>query len=283
MRVFLTSDSVPGAQAIRDQLELLGHQVQEPTTLGAGALLAAAEWSSDVVVAVLWQRRPPRQRREAILVEVGIALGRGLPVLLVSRRGLALPALVGVSRIDTDLNSAVGVSLLKTQLSLFLRGAQLHPPHWHPPTIRPSGVSTGTRPAPQTAGLEFEEQVGAVLRATGSEVLAEVQLARPDDGADFAVYFPPHESGLGIVLVEAKQVTGPHASRRLREAADQLSQRVLSAHAGVGLLVHSGRGMRLPSYPLVVTMSLEELSGRLEAAPLPEVLRQARNEAIHAL
>src|SRR3979490_3184600 len=105
MRVFLTSDSVLGTNVVRQLLVRGGHTVEEPTTAGAGALLASADWSADVAIAVMWAKRPPRQRFEAILVEIGIAIGRNVQVLLLTRREIALPSLTGVPRIDTSIEN----------------------------------------------------------------------------------------------------------------------------------------------------------------------------------
>jgi hypothetical protein len=285
MRVLLTSDSGLGNDVVRDALARGGHEVEEPVTAGAGALLAASNWTADAVVAVMWQKRPPKQRFDAVLVEVGIALGRGIPVLLLTRRELALPALAGVPRIDVNVEAGfIEDSLLHTQINLFLRGVQTQAPRKPPAsTARPIAPSPVLTTAHGEA-LEFETRVGEVLRAAGTEVIPEGQVVPGEGRADYAIYLPADQSDLGVVLVEAKRFGNEKEQPpRLRRAAQLLSQQVVNAHAGLGLLVYEGKEVRLPPTPLVVAMSLSELAGRLNNVPLAEVLRQARNKAIHAL
>lgn len=285
MRIFVTSDSLQGANAVGELLKFDRHHVDTPQTAGAGALLASGNWSADAVIAVMSLKKPPKQRFDAILVEVGIAVGRGIPVLLLTRRDLPLPSLAGVPRIDSDIGTALDAgSLLRTQIRLFLEGIRSDSPRRTSDVgSPPQGPALSMHP-PQNAGQAFEQKVGDLLRGTGSEVLSEVRAADSSQRADFAIYLPGQEAELGIVLVEAKAFS-PSANTRslLREAAQRLSIQVINARAGLGLLVYDGERVKLPTTPLVVAMTLTELTNRLTGTSLPDALRQARNEAIHAL
>jgi hypothetical protein len=299
MRVFLTSDSVRGSDMVRSILTSQGHEVQEPVSAGAGALLAGHGWTADAVVAVFLASRPPPQRLGAVLVEIGIALGRRVPVLVVAKPSLTMPFLSGTPRVDYGGDG----DLLAAQLGLLLHGVEMGSPgsgSSHPASSATPSTST-TRSVPSSAGpslrsaqltgLEFEQAVSDVLASTGAEVLQEGQRASQPDRADFTLYFPSHPKDLGVVLVEAKSFVGhpdhprdPATRRRaLREAAYQLSLQVISTGAGLGVLVYDGHTQHVPPTPLTVAISLEELARLLTERPLDEVLRRARNEAIHGL
>jgi len=270
---------------VRELLSRGGHEVEDPTALGAGALLAASDWTADAVIAVLLRKRPPKQRLDAMLVEVGIALGRQLPVLLLADQQLALPPLVGVPRIDTTMAAAkADSSLLGTKINLFLRGVESRISRRPSQDISIGPGSTHPISSETVSGLTFQSQVGEVLRSTGVEVLRAGHLTPGSERADFAIYLPGVHPELGIVLVEAKQFSrGSTNKDNLNRAALQLSKQVLNAHASLGLLLYDGGELRLPATPLVVSMPLNELANRLADAPLDAVLRRARNEAIHAL
>lgn len=284
MDVLVTSDSKFGNALLRHVLSGLHHRVQDTGTAGAGTLLANQTWRADVMVAAMVAGRSSRQRYGAVGVEIGIALERGLPILLVAKAGLSLPFLAGIPRVDY----ADDEDLLTAQLDLLLQavaeGSQRE--RFSRAGISPvRSVSTGS--SPRARERDFEERVGALLQATGAEVLAQVQLPGAADRPDFTLFFPHSANNLGVVLVEAKVIPTIReraaARRILIEAARRLSQRVLASRSGLGLLIYEGPIVGLPPTPMTVAFSMDELEERLAAGNLDQVLRQARNEAIHAL
>lgn len=281
MRVFLTSDSRAGRSTVRRILEVQGHSVVDPDDSGAGALLASNDSQADAVVAVMLASRPPLQRRAAVLVEIGIAVGRSIPTLIISKPGLPLPSLAGVPRMEADLSDT---EMLDLKVDLFLQGAREGVPR-RPPKTTSAG---GNNPLPRAAiaafrGLELEEMVGRLLVEGGSSLLRSERSLR-GGVADYALYLQGHETDIGMVLVEVKSVVqSAEPRRRLREAASRLSALVLEASAALGLLVYDGPTLRLHTTPLVVAMSVDELATQLESTPLPVILRRARNRAIHGM
>jgi len=274
MRIFLTSDSDHGREVMREILHELGHSVEDPATSGAGALLASQDLIADAVIAVLWAARSTKQRNAAVLVEIGIAIGRDLPVLLVTKPTAMLPALVGVPRLTAENNLD---GLLGVQVDLFLQGLEKAPKKsWSRSTLSPSGPHADLS---RTVGLKFEETVGALLQSTGSEIMKPSPRSGPR--ADFTLYFYGDDSDLGVVLVETKAFRSGSSSSNLRMSARQLSEFVARSSAGLGLLIYDGPPRKDLTAPLVAAMSLDELRNELSTRSLVDVLRRARNEAIH--
>lgn len=249
--------------------------------LGAGALLASAEWEVDAVVVGLFARRPPQQR-SAVLVETGIALGRGTPVLLLTREGLQVPALTGVPQIEASLDDPETLAL---KLDLFFQGVHGGAPR------RPAGKAEispreGRLTSGYPNGMELERTVAELFAANGFALVPEPKQTSPRDRPDLAVYAQGREAELGLVLIEVSQIRSLHWQRRIREASQQLSRHVMRAHAAFGLVIYDGDG--LPSQqrtkePLVVAISLSGLKHELEQRQLQEIVRRLRNEAIHGL
>ncbi|MDQ0375978.1 hypothetical protein [Cellulomonas humilata] len=288
MDVLVISDSKSGRSLVTRVLTNLGHRVVDAGTAGVGTQLASRSWQADVAVAALVAAQPTRLRFGAVGVELGIALGRGVPILLVAKPGLSVPFLYGIPRVDYADDEV----LLAAQLELLL-----------------SGVSAGARrevfqrpKSPTSMPLEpppskdlgrarsFEREIGSLLKShAGEDVVIYEGAALPDDVSevDFAVLFPEEGSDLRVVLVEVKsgaRTKDPSASRRiLIESARKLSERVRVSRSGLGLLVYDGEAINLPTTPMTVALSLRQLESRLALEPFDQVLRRARNEAIHAL
>lgn len=286
MKVLLTSDSKFGSALVRHALERLGHQVQDTGTAGAGTYLANQLWQADVVVAAMVAARSSRQRFGAVSVEIGIALERGLPILLVSKSGLSHSFLAGLPRVDY----ANDEDLLATQLELLLQAIAEGSPRegFSRGTAAPAKALHSTSSNTAARAQALEQQVGALLQAKGAEMLDQPEYARGTGRPDFTVFFPGSSLELGVVLVEVKAIPSRVASqgevrRIVTEAARLLSQRVLASRSGLGLLVYEGDAVVVPPTPMTVSMSMDQLQQRLASWSLDQVLRRARNEAIHSL
>ncbi len=289
MRIFLTSDSDPGRIPLHGILADRGDIVQEPGELGAGALVSTTDWTADAVIAAIFDDNPSQERRQSILVEVGVAIGRGIPTLVLSRPGLQLPSLVGVPRIDADPEDT---NTLALKVELFLQGVLKNSPR---KSTNFSGATAGPvskASISSLAGLELEQAVGQLLQAAGAEFIRETHETSINGGdraesierADFALYIPGHETDLGLVLVEVKSVENAiDPQRRLHVAAQSLSDHTRKGSAALGLLVYDGKPVRLSSIPLTAALSIGELTAQLEDDPLATILRRARNQAIHGM
>lgn len=284
--VLVTSDSKFGSSLLREALTRLDHRVQETATAGAGTLLANSSWRADVMVVAMVAGRSSRQRYGAVGVEIGVALERGVPILLVAKPGLALSFLAGIPRVDY----ADDVDLLATQLDLLLEAVAEGSPTrgLSRSSASPRAAYSSASDAQQQAQA-FEQKLGALLQATGAEVLEQVELAKGGARPDFTVFMPGSANDLGVVLIEAKSIAGlssknkAAARKLLTEAARRLSSQVLASRSGLGLLVYEGPRLSVPATPMTVTLAMDELGERLSNQSLDEVLRQARNEAIHSL
>lgn len=258
---------------MREALQRLGHEVEGPTALGAGALLNIDNVPLEALVAVLWSKSSNR-RSTAVLVEIGIAIGRHVPVLLITKPGVAVPALHGIPRV---LVSDGKDDLLGIQIDLFLQGAARNLPKRYP-----SRTAIGQPVAPAllaTQGRRLEDVIGDLFRSTGQELVKSSAIV--DDRADFTLYFSPDKGDLGVVLVEVKEWSQRASRAGLRQAALQLSDQVVRAGAGLGVLIYNGPTVQFTGAPLVAAVSFDELSGELSHRTLVEVLRRARNESIH--
>jgi hypothetical protein len=277
VRVLITADLATARRQLQAVATLGGHTVLDSAELGAGALLATAAWTADAVVAGLFASRPSREQLSAVLVEAGIALGRGVPVLLLTRPGIAAPALTGVPRIEANLEDSETLAL---KLELFLQGVDGGVPRR---TVATSAGSPKRDRLPTYApGYQLEETVASLLEVSGSALI----LATYPDGPDFAFYLQGRETDLGLVLAEVKHAGGEHWQRRIREASHQLARYVAQANAGFGLVIYDGDNLphqRRTSDPFVVAISLESLRSQLEERSLEDVVWRLRNEAIHGL
>lgn len=208
--------------------------------------------------------------------------------MLVAKSGLSLPFLTGIPRVDY----ADDEDLLITQLDLLLQALHEGSPREAAPRTRVSP----SRPVPTSPSsalahaLAVEARVGDLLEShAGADAAIYANLELPDDvgEADFAIYFPASATDLGVVLVEVKAISAtrpkPAAKAFLTDASRKLSQRVRASRSGLGLLVYEGDTVSLPTTPMTIALSINELERRLALEPLGQVLRQARNEAIHAL
>lgn len=282
MRVLITADSATARRKLQAIVESGGHTVLDATELGAGALLAAAVWDADAVVAGLFARRPSQQQRSAVLVETGIALGRGTPVLLLTRENVPVPALTGVPRIEASLDDPETLAL---KLDLFLQGVR-----GGAPRQPAAGIVTSSKQRPQptnyATGYELERTVADLLASSGSVLFTELRPNSPSDRPDLAFYVKGSEIDLGLILVEVKRINTAEWSRRLRDASHQLARYVAQANAGLGLVVYDGDKVPLQRRtlaPQIVAISLANLRGELLERPLEDIVRRLRNEAIHGL
>jgi hypothetical protein len=281
MRVLITADLSTARRQLQAALESGGHTVLDSTELGAGALLAAADWDVDAVVAGFFASRPTQRQLGAVLVEAGVALGRGIPVLLLTRAGVQAPALTGVPRIEANLED---LETLALKLDMVLQGV-------HGGVPRQAAVEAVVSPRitaeiARVTGYELKQTVAGILQVSSSAVFTEARSDSPAGGADFAFYFKGREADLGLVLIEVKQIRGSEWQRRIREASHQLARYVAQANAGFGLVIYDGDSLPLQlrtADPFVVAISLESLQIDLEQRSLVDVVWRLRNEAIHGL
>ncbi|UVT25007.1 hypothetical protein NXT08_22670 [Rhodococcus pyridinivorans] len=280
MNILLTSDSTPARDLVHSILIDRGNVIREPDELGAGALATRSDWVPDAVIAAMFGDQSTPARREAILVEIGIAIGRGLPVLLLAAPGQVLPSLAGVPRVSVDIDDR---NTLALKIDLFLQAILQNSPS--EPTLQSAtvGAPISAPVQPFKQGLILEESVGHLLKLAGAQLILSDK-PNSKDHAGFAFYIPGHEIDIGVVLVEVKSiVNSKDAQNLLRHAANHLSSQVLRNGAALGMIVHDGKPIKVHSTPMTVSISMSELAAELENADLLQVIKLSRNRAVHGM
>jgi hypothetical protein len=286
MRVFLSASAGTDTHILREALRELGAETLATTDVASGGGLSSVLQPTDRLIALL---HDSQVGNTAVLVETGIAIGMQLPVLVIAPPNSAIPAALG--DVIVVRGAADDPAALQLPLRLFLRAkaGQTSPPP-SPSADRAQldlakfrqelallEADQGSRSGAE-AGAALETFVADLLRYAGAQV--EQQPVRGTERPDIALAVPGAEERLGTVIVEVK------ASRDraiLRSGAAQLLDYVLALQAGLGVLIYPGPEIQLPTMPMTVTLSLEQLLTELDSRSLGEVLTRARNEAIHRL
>lgn len=285
MRVLVISDTDAGRRRIIGLLESAGYDTVDPAAVGAGALLANADWQADATIGVLLDRRPTIQKSSAVMLELGIALGRTLPTLIVGRTPKRFPALTGLPFVNASLDGFEEQLDLELKVELFLEGVRMNAPR----QVGHFVTATATRsPAilPRARrGSMLEEQVAELLVAAGARVLSPEAAGPSDVRPDLTLLVEGLESRLGLVLVEVSGATSSDQTGRLRSKVDQLAEYVARSGAGLGLLILDGAEPPAgnPYRQLVATLTISQLRQQLAEVGLSAMLLQLRNSAIHGL
>jgi hypothetical protein len=290
MRSILIATRDDDVDILRESLADEGLESTSSQSIAAGVALADA--LTDDIVAAVAVLPSSSAGLSAVLVEIGIVLGRRLPVLLVVSPGSEVPAaLVGVRTVISDLDNREG---LRFQIRMFAQSLssrglerQLPLPSGEPlPSVEVAEFHDRLKritddAALQTPGVTFEQWLVDILRAGGATVEQDRRYTL-DPGIDAAVSIPGEEHRLGPLLVEAKVFRGPP---RLRQATRKLVGQVLARGGGLGLLVYASAepDPHPETTPRVIAMWAADLVSQLERMSLAEVLVRARNEAIHRL
>jgi hypothetical protein len=291
VRCLLISPSFIETTSLLGVLEDLGVESVVTTRLGAGAVLATADMTEvDFAVAVCATSTGGGLSRgmAAVLVEVGIALGRSLPTLILAEgSGLVPPALLSLPSATVGL---IDRDSLRLHLGLFIAGLDQRDDQGAAlDTVRgPLSSATlskfqqrlaETRSAKSRPNL-LEDLVFDVLAAAGAT--AE-RVQGPDRGADGAFLVPGEESNLGYVLVEVKS-SALMRPDEINRAQLQLQDAVLRRNGGLGLLLVDMPPNQLQSLqitPLIVVLSIDGFVSELGSRTLGAVMLDARNDAVH--
>lgn len=272
---------------LRAVLEELNTGVTTTAQLLVGAQLATVPLDVfDFAVAVLPATAPdgvPAATPAAVYLEAGIALGRGLPLIVLAENADA--DLPGIGHLASDVWTVANVkdeASLRLHLSLFskvsahrrpVRGADLGasaPPVLTVAPSEPIGLRT----------QKLEQLVLSLLQAAGG-LVEESRLSGHDREVDAAVLVPGAERALGPVLIEVKALRGHGLSRVMR----QLATFVIERGASLGLVVYDGPHQEqspLRGLP-VSAMQIDELRRHVEAGTLGRTLIRARNSFVHGL
>jgi hypothetical protein len=226
----------------------------------------------------------PATTPSTIYLEAGIALGRGLPLIVLAENpDEDLPVLGGLARNVWTIAGATDEAGIRLHLTLFIKVLELYTSARDSgPLLEPPVAQPGTPPAEPTAGREqgLQQKVLDLLRAVGAEVEAEA-VAGSGVRVDAAALIPGTERILGPVLIEAKALHG----RGLPAAVSELAAFLAQSRAAFGLVVYDGpRQQPGPAngFP-VMAMHIDELREHVSRGSLGQALVYARNAAAHGL
>ena len=226
-----------------------------------------------------------------ILLETGIALGRGMPLIVLAEDSDEdLPALGGLASNVWTIVGATDAASIRLHLTLFTKVLETTEPARSSaprlaPTTAPQRTSTEATGRPalslQERNQSLEKEVLSLLQAGGAEVESEA-VSSGGDRVDAAVLIPGTERILGPVLIEVKTLRGQHG---ISAAVDQLTAFLVRSRAMLGLVVYDGpRQASRPvrGFPIVAIMHIDELRDHVREGSLGSTLIYIRNAAVHA-
>jgi hypothetical protein len=276
----------------------LGITATATTQLLVGAQLATVPLDDfSFAVAVLPTSGPDRTpgTPATIFLEAGIALGRGVPLIVLAEDpDEDLPALGGLASDVWTIAGAKDEASIRLHLTLFTKILETHRPSrdsvqdWHSDVLIVGDGGVGkSKLAMQLSGEAFDrhgqglqEEVLSLLQASGATVESEA-VAGAGDRVDAVALIPGVERVLGPVLIEVKALRG----HGLQAAVDQLTTFLGRSGAMFGLIVYDGP--RQESGPIrdfpIVAMHIDQLRELVRDGILGSTLVHIRNTAVHGL
>jgi hypothetical protein len=290
MRVHLSAPQGADLSVLRDVLTDLGAEIVPPLERDSTRWQPLRDWQGvDGAVVVLIPLS--RGEYERILVELGIALGRQIPLLIFADHGVAWE-LYQVAKVAEMHGILLNPEALRFNLSLFLKSLSVSGEEYEgrlhdqvlPLDLEPfrSRLASIRQIPPQARSLKYEEWVADLFRAAGAELATPTD--RDSRGFDFVVSMPDLDLKTGPLVVEVKRSSSPEA---LTNAALELQYLVLQERAGLGLLLYEDEDLpesfALQVVPRIVSLGFDDLVRHLEHESLADVVVQARNDTVHRL
>jgi hypothetical protein len=282
--------SAPASLDVAVVVEVLreaGADVLTTADVAPGTELRDALQPADSVIIVLPNN--PELDPPALYVEVGIALGRDVPIFVVVEAPRRVPLALGtIAHVTSPLDDR---DALELHLGLFLASIESRHREGSPPReITPSSqidvrdvrsrveelhrlTGRARRKALEDLTMWLFETAGATVERRGRDA--------SDTGVDVVAVFPGEESRLGPLFIQVKATRAPRHREEIKAA---LQAAVIRNNGGLGVLLYErGPLDRRQSTPLIVELTLDDLINELERRDLAEVLRRERNRAIHRM
>jgi hypothetical protein len=278
--------------ALRTVLAELGITATATTQLLVGAQLATVPLDEfSFAVAVLPASGPdgtPAPTPATIFLEAGIALGRGVPLIVLAEDpDHDLPVLGGLASNVWTIAGAKDEASIRLHLTLFTKILETHRPGRDSvPRLEPS-AAPAVPPSTETIGRRsqgLEEEVLGLLQVGGALVESQAFSGGRDGGrdrVDAAALIPGTERVLGPVLIEVKALQG----HGLSAAVNQLAAFLGRSGAMFGLIVYDGPRQRpgpASGFP-IMAMHIDELREHVRRGSLGSTLVYIRNAAAHGL
>ena len=236
---------------------------------------------SDFVVCVLADSAP----NPNIMLELGIAIGHDLPLLLLSTVKSAIPfSLSTFSHFETDLQDE---KVLSFQLDLFLRSLTAKDNSKRTTASKSSSanVSAKSDQSPVRFHSALEQTVVSVIQRAGGRVTIP-SLSDKSATPDLLMWLPQQDKELfNPAAVEVKTSI---RAQDIRTIQLRLAEFVRASNMGCGLIVVNSFNVekslqRLLPIPYTFVIGLSEFESKLLQAELAPWLKRERNRIVHGV
>jgi hypothetical protein len=218
-----------------------------------------------------------------VMIEVGIAIGLEIPVLLLTTAKKPLPFdLASFRHFNTNLGNR---KLLSLQLDLFIRSLAPSKSDQRRP-VTPSSGQLGRvrdRPAPKLFGSALEQNIAAAIHQAGGRVSIPSQSDQKVT-PDLLMWLPEIDTELfNPAAIEAKKTIG---AQDLPDLQQRLGEFVSNSNLGCGLIIVNSvflaRNLaKIMPHPFVFITSLGDFRSKLQQGELAAWIRQERNRLAH--
>ncbi len=218
-----------------------------------------------------------------VMLEVGIAIGLEIPVLLLTTGKKPVPFdLASFRHFNTNLNDA---KLLSLQLDLFVRSLATSKADKRRPVTSSSGDISRIKdqPAPKLFNSALEQIISAAIHKAGGRVTIPSHSGQ-GLAPDLLMWLPEMDSELfNPAAIEAKKTIGAQDLTILQR---RLGEFVRNSNMGCGLIVVNSVNLarnlaQIVPYPFVFIIGLGDFKSRLEQGDLAFWIRQERNRLAH--
>lgn len=247
-------------------------------------------WFPEVdFVLVVFPVRSDLETPPALLLDIGVAIGKNVPVLLIAEPSRKIyTALAPLPLVNISLNNGPALSERIKQFANSI-GGQIRPVGEDAPTIDPRVLDAfrieldalhdlPIRPA--ESEYRFMEIALRLLRAGG----ADLEVSNRDYGSDAAGWIPGTEDFFrDPILFEFKLVRQPRVAKAVLDQLSALTSRHGAALAVVIYFSPNREQIKWPESisPTIIAFEINELVQQLRDRSLAAVLRTRRNVVVH--
>ncbi len=216
-------------------------------------------------------------------LEIGYALGREIPVVLLTTESFDVPIdLATLRHLKTDLNDP---KLLSFQVQLLLSSLDL-PKGSRKSARSTSRQSTTPKVSPQGYASALEEAIATAVITAGGRVTLPARGRKEQASADFLMWFP--EMDKEFFNPAAIEVKSRIELPRIADIHARLGQFVTSSGFGSGLIISEAdvpidRLPRLIPFPNVFIITRHEFEEALRSRRLGAWVRHERNRLVHGV
>ncbi|WP_405553937.1 hypothetical protein [Streptomyces sp. NBC_01171] len=297
MRCLLTADLDLPSEGLRRVMRRLGVDIVKVSKLPVDWLTQTPAPPVDFVCAVLGEG-DNRDAEAAVLVDIGVALGRRIPVFLILEPPRRAPlVLAGVTLVEADLRNEDALELhLKQFLRTLRRKTEAQAAASEiPPLSRESAILAHARldeisqaSNPVGAAARFENLMLEVLDSHEVEVSA--LRSTGDMGYDAALWANEASPILGGPVLVQLKLWRDAPRHGLTRAIENFSAQLDTRQVPFGLLIYHcmNKEQKTPhgsglSNTRVVTISAHDLVDALSSRPLSSLLVSMRNAVMHGV